>query len=111
LISMDTKTPATETPEETPEARAKLLNALKPRDRELIESILADNPALTAAIEHCDAFGGLSLSGTGLREMLAKSSEKLEIPAHWKDTTSENSGTKYAIIGTPDQQPKKAREN
>jgi hypothetical protein len=34
-------------------------------------------------------------------------SDKLEIPAHWKDTTSENSGTKYAIIGTPDQQPKK----
>jgi hypothetical protein len=34
------------------------------------------------------------------------SSRKLEIPAHWKDTTSENSGTKYAIVGASDQQPK-----
>jgi hypothetical protein len=54
---VDTKTPTTETPEE----REKLLSALKPRGRELIESILADNPALTPAeaIEYAREAGGL----------------------------------------------------
>ena len=33
---------------------------------------------------------------------LDRKSEKLEIPAHWKDTTSENSGTKFAIVGAPE---------
>jgi hypothetical protein len=64
-----------ETPEETPEAREKLLSALKPRDRELIEWCMTNHPGLTAAeaIEACDEAGGLSLSGTGVREMLARS--------------------------------------
>jgi hypothetical protein len=60
---MDTK----KTPE-TPEEREKLLSALKPRDRDLIERILDQHPELTVAeaIEHADEAGGLSLSGTEL---------------------------------------------
>lgn len=61
---------------ETAEEREKkLLSALKPRDRELIEDLMAQHPGLTAAeaIEHTDEMGGLSLSGTGVREMLGKS--------------------------------------
>jgi hypothetical protein len=71
----DRSQPKKEMSEETPEAREKLLNALKPRDRDLIERIMDQHPGLTAAeaIEHTDAFGGLSLSGTGVREMLGKS--------------------------------------
>jgi hypothetical protein len=71
-MSMDTKTPTTELPEETAQEREKLLAALKPADRELIEQTLAQTPGLTAAeaIWHCEEMGGLSLSGTGLRETL-----------------------------------------
>lgn len=56
---MDTKTPTT--PEETPEQREKLLSALDPRGRDLIERILDQHPGLTAAeaIEHCKEMGGL----------------------------------------------------
>lgn len=48
-------------PEETPEEREKLLAQLDERGRKLIESILEDNPALTAAeaIEHVREMGGL----------------------------------------------------
>jgi hypothetical protein len=58
---MDTKTPTTETPEETPEQREKLLSALDPKGRKLIEDILDQHPGLTAAeaIEHTRAMGGL----------------------------------------------------
>src|SRR4051794_9810034 len=52
LSCMDAKTPQTEiapTPEETPEEREKLLSALRPKARELIEEIMADYPTLTAA--------------------------------------------------------------
>jgi hypothetical protein len=62
---MNTNTPTTETPdqtpEETPEEREKLLSALDPRGRALIEHILENIPALTAAeaIEHTKAMGGL----------------------------------------------------
>lgn len=43
--------------------RERLLSALKPRDRELIEGILAGNPGLTAltAIEYCNEATGLNL--------------------------------------------------
>lgn len=69
--AMDAKTPTT-TPDETQEQREKLLSALKPRDRELIEDLIDQHPGLTAAeaIEHCSEMGGLSLSGTEVREML-----------------------------------------
>jgi FixJ family two-component response regulator len=46
-------------PSETPEERQRLLAELTSREREIVESILADHPALMAAecIEHCRAFG------------------------------------------------------
>jgi hypothetical protein len=58
---MDTKAPTTETPEETPEAREKLLGALKLHDRMLVEDCMENHPGLTAAeaIEMLTAFGGL----------------------------------------------------
>jgi FixJ family two-component response regulator len=51
---MDTPNEPTETPE-----RPRLLAELTSREREIVESILADHPALMAAecIEHCRAFG------------------------------------------------------
>jgi hypothetical protein len=47
------------TPTETPEERKRLLRTLTPRERVIVEAILADYPTLTAAkcIEHCRAFG------------------------------------------------------
>jgi hypothetical protein len=44
---------------ETPEEREKLLAALTPRDREVIEDVMAQNPGLTAAetIRHARAMG------------------------------------------------------
>jgi hypothetical protein len=50
-----------ETPEETPEAREKLLSALKLRDRKRVEETMEVYPDLTAAgaIEALTAFGGL----------------------------------------------------
>lgn len=58
---MDQKTPKVETPEETPEQREKLLSALRPNKRDLIERIMDQHPELTAAeaIEHTRAMGGL----------------------------------------------------
>jgi len=55
---MDTKTPKTETTE-TPQERERLLSQLTPREREIVDSILADHPIMTAAecIEHCRAMG------------------------------------------------------
>lgn len=67
-MSMDTKTPTSETAEQ----RAKLLAALRPDDRNLIERLLDQTPGLTAAeaIWHCEEMGGLALLGTGVREMI-----------------------------------------
>ena len=44
---------------EIPEEREKLLAALTPRDREVIEDVMAQNPGLTAAetIRHARAMG------------------------------------------------------
>jgi hypothetical protein len=68
-VHMDTNAATTKTADETPEQRERLLSALKPYDRDLIEWCLENYPGLsvTKAIEICDFFGGLSLSGTGLR--------------------------------------------
>ena len=54
---MDTKPNPSNT--ETPEERERLLAELTPREREIVESILADYPTLTAreCIEHCRAMG------------------------------------------------------
>jgi hypothetical protein len=62
VVDMDTtKTPSTETPEETPEEREKLLSALDAEGRDLIERVMAHHPKLTAAetIEYCREMGGL----------------------------------------------------
>jgi FixJ family two-component response regulator len=54
---MDAKTPKSTT--ETPEERARLLAELTPRERSIIDDVLAHHPTLTAAeaIEHCRAMG------------------------------------------------------
>jgi len=54
---MDTKPNPSNT--ETAEQREQALSKLTPREREVVESILADYPTMTAreCIEHCRAMG------------------------------------------------------
>ena len=62
MTAMDTKTPKPEMPEETPEERERLVSRYFARGRWLIEDLHKAHPTLTAAeaIEHLEAFGGLS---------------------------------------------------
>jgi hypothetical protein len=57
VMAMGPKTPTTESAQE----RERLLAQLSPRDRRLVEDVMAAHPKLTAAeaIEHLTAFGGL----------------------------------------------------